>query len=120
MEIKDVQDAINRLEQDITTPDNISELADPYIIQDNLRQGLNPVITELNDILPAYTQYLQDKREFQLGNVSENLVITGIKQVCRELFELICTIYKGTDMGIERHYISKLILDLHDKYVKSP
>ena len=120
MDIKIIKEAIKELEQSDTIVDNIQELASLYIVAQNMEQGLNPVVTELNEILPAYNRYIQVKRKYQLGEITEEPVCTNIKQVCAEIRDFMCTLYAGTDMGKERRCIRALIQELYEKYVEKP
>lgn len=120
MDIISINDAIEELENSDTTLDNIRELSSLYIVRDNFRSGLNPVVAELNDVLPAYNKYKQMKIQYQQGKITEKPVITGIDAVCKEIYELITTIYSGTDMGKERRCIYKMLEKLYNKYIEKP
>jgi len=120
MDIKIIKEAIKELEQSDTVVDNIQELASLYIVAQNMKQGLNPVVTELNEILPAYNKYIQVKRKYQLGEIAEDAVCINIRNVCQEIRDFMCTLYAGTDMGKERRYIRGLIQDLYERYVENP
>lgn len=72
---------------------------------------------ELDDILPTYNNYIEIKREYQLGNVSETSVCKALDYVCEEIFDLVSTIYSGTDLYKERRAIKNLIKSLESQYL---
>lgn len=113
MNIHDVNTTIQKLEQGETTFENCQKLASLYIIRDKY---IGETEKELNDILPQYKKYVDIKRKYQLGEVSEKLVERQIKIVCKEISEFIHTMYAGTDMPEERKYIENMITGLQ----KSP
>jgi len=120
MDIVAIEDAISALESSPATPENVAELASLYICRDNLKQGLNwtldNVEEELQDILPYYIKYRDIKRRYQLNQATEGEVIKGIKDVCRELSEFISTLYSGTDMNKERICIKNVLSQLNSRY----
>ena len=72
---------------------------------------------ELDDIMPTYNKYIELKREYQLGNIEETSVCKALTYVCEEIFDLISTIYSGTDLYKERKAIKKLIESLKSQYL---
>lgn len=123
MNIEEIEDRIYDLEYEVTTAQNAIELAALYIIRDELYKiGNNGVVTgvteELNDILPAYRKYCDTKRKYQLHELTEEAVVHGLETVCKEIEDLIITIYSGTDMGKERRILYQCLDKLHKKYCK--
>jgi len=119
MDIVAINEAIQALENDTTTFENVQELACLYIVRDNLTSGLKSEssgLNEVDDILPYYNKYVDIKRRYQLHQTSESEVIAGIKSVCKELEEFITQLYQGTDMNKERICIKQMIQDLSTKY----
>ena len=117
MDIVAIREAIINLENEETTPNNVSELAHLYTVYNQLSQ--NPENTgedELSDIFPYYRKYLDTKRRYQQNKAIDSEVIQGIKDVCRELKEFIDVLYYNTDMNKERLCIRKLIADLFKQY----
>ena len=117
MDINAIIDNIEELENASTTVDNVKELASLYIVRKNyknrnLPEYHNESTKELEDILPQYSKYIEIKRQYQLGNVSEQAVRKAIRRVCKEIFEFINTLYSCTDMKDERDCIRGLIMDL--------
>lgn len=109
MDIKDINRTIEELEQDSTTFENCQKLASLYIVRQNYETGLNErgnrVKQELRDILPAYTEYVNVKRRYQLGEISEKIVEKHIKLLSQEISEFLQILYTSTDLPIERQYI---------------
>lgn len=122
MDIHIINDAINTLENDDTTFDNVHELAMLYIVQERLNSRLTSMVSPINkeakDILPAYEKYCSIKTRYQLGQTNEGEVIRSIKLVCKELEEFISLLYTGTDMNKERIYIKETICKLNERYSK--
>lgn len=105
MNITDINRTIKELEEDSTTFENCEKLASLYIVRDNF----NRTTDELSDILPQYLKYVDIKRRYQLGEVSEKLVEKQIKIVCKEISDFIRALYSSTDTPEERNYIKNMI-----------
>lgn len=110
MNIADINRTIKELEDDSTTFENCGKLASLYIVRDKFSK--DKVQNELDDILPQYQKYVEIKRKFQFGELSEKAVENQIKAVCKEVSEFIKTLYTGTDMPIEREYIKNMLNSL--------
>ena len=114
MDINAIQDTIKELELGDTTLQNVSDLANLYIVRDRL---LNTgVKQELDDILPAYTDYVRVKQKYQRKEISEGAVIKSLKYLCTEVEEFIDTLYKCTDMNKERRCIKDMILNIDETF----
>ena len=118
MDIVAIDEAIESLEQEDTTVDNVKELSALYICREYLIKSspVNISERELSEIFPYYRKYLDIKRRYQLMQTTEGEVIKGIKDVCRELTEFVETMYSGTDMNKERLCIRQMLSALNDKY----
>jgi len=119
MNIIDVEDAIYDLEQAPYTYDNAAELASLYIIQAHMSKegitGTTAVIQEeVEDILPAYRQYCQVKRQYQCHEVTEQAVVEALRIVGEEIRDLFNLIYSGTDMGKERKILHNIVETLKE------
>ena len=118
MDIADINRTIEELEQDSTTFENCEKLASLYIVKEyylnTKKPGGNSIEKELNDILPQYHKYIDIKRRYQLGELSEKVVEKHIKLVCKEISEFIHMLYTGTDMPIERVYIQSMLDNLQN------
>jgi len=120
MDIIAINEAIEALENDDTTVDNVRELASLYICRENMKTGLKTMVDdvkqEYDDILPYYLKYRDTKRRYQMNEAIDSEVIQGIKDVCRELQEFIAMLYQHTDMNKERLCIKDMIRTLAKKY----
>lgn len=118
MNIEDINSTIKKLENDDTNFENCEKLASLYIVKEYYLKGQktigNDVEKEINDILPQYKKYLDIKKRYQLGELSEKTVINAIKPVCKEITELIQILYRCSDMPEERTYIVKMVSDLQN------
>lgn len=115
MDIRIINEMIEELEDSDTTYANVTDLASLYIVRDKLG-SIDTVVKELNDILPAYTVYKHIKRDYQLGKADKSKVINQMKYVCKEISELICTIYNNSDLEEERELILETLKNLKCKY----
>lgn len=119
-----IEDAIYDIEEnEKINAENIKELACLYIVKaEQLKSNRNEikpdVEDELEDILPYYRKYCDVKRRYQLHELSEEAVVNAISKVCREISDLIATLYSGTDLGKERRQIIKMLSTLQKTYEK--
>lgn len=121
MDMRLIDETISVLEQGETNFDTVSKLADLYIIKDKLafnNLSSNSVKSEINDILPAYSRYINVKRLYQLNEINEGAVIKEIKNLCTEIQEFIEVLYSCTDMGKERKCIKSVIDTLYEKFAE--
>ena len=110
-----VNSTIEELENADTTFSNCEKLASLYIIREYNKEPVKPVIDtldlnvkkELSDILPSYKTYCQRKKDYQLNKVGEDIVLSSLKEVCREILEFVHTLYSSTDMPEERSIITE-------------
>ena len=112
MDIVAIEEAIETLENEDATFDNVSELASLYTVREHLKQRTS----ELDDIFPYYSKYTEIKRRYQLNQTTEGEVIQGMKNVCRELQEFIQELYSHTDMNKERLCLKSMLKDLNKKF----
>lgn len=122
MDIADIEYAIETLENEDSTIENVDELANLYIVYDHMKAGLNRtsdgIEDELRDILPSYRIYCGSKRKYQLGQANEIEVIQNLNLLCQEISEFVNSLYSGTDMNKERLYIRKEITKIYEKLTK--
>lgn len=118
MNIEDINSTITKLESDETTFGNCEKLASLYIVREHYLKGQNEagndVQKEIQDILPQYHKYIEIKKRYQMGETSEKVVENAIKPLCKEILELVQTLYRCTDMPEERAYIKKMVNDLQN------
>lgn len=129
MDIQEIRNTIEQLENDITTFENCFKLASLYTVRDNYEKYYeqqeeqmeevdvsdttddteDEVEQEYSDILPQYKIYTDIKKQYQLGQISEQAVETQIKKVCDEISEFIRILYSCTDMPTEREHIKNML-----------
>lgn len=115
MDIKIIKEAIQKLENSDTTIDNVAELSYLYIVREYLNGREDNVKKELNDILPAYNDYINCKRKFQLHKDNSDSMIYCFRILCEEIEEFICSLYSGTTTGKERRYFNNMLSRVQDK-----
>ncbi len=111
MNIQDIQKCIDELERSDTTFVNCQKLASLYIVKKHFEAN-EPVIREYKDVLPQYTKYCNIKRDYQLGKVGKDQVVSNTEKVCKEIKEFICTLYAHTDMPEERKELRRMVEQL--------
>ena len=123
LDIEEINNTIQELENANTTFDTCLKLASLYIVKANYKKPENranisndKVEKELSDILPAYRMYCEVKRKYKLNELTENAVNLAIQDLCKEIIELIATIYAGTDSPIERNALKSMLSTLFNKY----
>lgn len=123
MDIRAIQDAIRELEESDTTFENVQELAALYIVKENLLPTIDAKVneqdiveSELDDILPRYKYYVNLKRKYQMHEATKELLIISMQDVCKEIKDLVFTLYNNTDTADERKLIKDLIFTLHNEF----
>lgn len=116
MNVYAINKAITELENSKSTYDNVQELSALYIVREYLKQTPDIVEKELNDILPCYEQYINIKRDYQIGRATDTLLVNSMESVCKEITEFIETLYNNTELFKERLKIEKMIKELSKKY----
>ena len=119
MNINAINKAITELENSKSTYDNVQELSALYIVREYFQQTPNIVEKELNDISPCYKQYINIKRDYQIGRATDTLLANSMESVCKEITEFIETLYNNTELFKERLKIEKTIKELSKKYSPS-
>lgn len=113
IDLEEINQAIDQLESTDPTFDSCQKLAALYIVRDKLtKMGQNGVFKELSDIFPSYAKYAENKRKFQLHEVSEDSLYAGINLLCIEISEFIRALYASTNTEIERTELRNLIESL--------
>lgn len=121
LNLVEIQNTIKELESGETTFATCQKLASLYIVrnfyspQDS--EKIEEVSTEIDDILPAYQQYCEVKRQFQLQRLPDTSVIAAMRNVCTELRDLVLIIYSNSDMENERQQLRDLLINLTTEIV---
>ena len=122
MDINIICDAIEELEQSDTTVENVQKLSDLYICRDNLIKSHTnentPIKREINEILPSYTQYCQSKRNFQLGEGSEECMLNDLSLLCCEIKDLYISLYSSSVSHKERKILKSCYSNISLIYEK--
>ena len=119
LSIEEVENTIIELENGNTTFDSCIKLASLYVVRDHYKpnfaetQTEKLVKSELHDILPSYVNYCDVKRNYQLGNLSKEAVVTSMKSVGKEIYEFLQTLYSSTDTAEEREILVNSIKSLN-------
>lgn len=119
MDLQVIKNTIAELENADNTFENCSKLASLYIIQAEAQKSKidtksDVVANELTDILPAYSYYVNAKRNYQLNGTNEQQTIKAMGFVCQEIYEFVQALYSNTDMPEERKSIRNLISKLSE------
>lgn len=116
MNIDLINETISELENGDTTLTTCSTLASLYIVRDKLKsnnEAKDTVIKEYSDILPSYTKYKEVKRNYTLGNGTEEAVNFALQAVSQEITEFINTLYSSTQTPSERLILQNMIRSIH-------
>lgn len=107
---KEIQEQINLLESDVTSLDNVLELAALYVIRDKLGSAVqNTVMKEMSDILPSYRKYATVKRAYQEHQAEEDAVLHQLDLLCQEIGEFLIALYGSSCFYKERRKLCKLL-----------
>ena len=113
-----IEDTIEDLEQEPLTLDLCEKLATLYICRDNAKSRLNrtrersdEALSELYDILPSYSKYVETKKRYQQYEVVEQMVIIAMQNLCDEITDFVSELYHNTETEAERAIIIKMITD---------
>ena len=112
MNIKDIEESIIELENGATTFDNAIKLASLYILKENLKPPNDMVGSELQDIFPQYRHYVETRRNFQLGKISEKEMLKILTYLCQEIKEFLEALYASTSSAEERRILITIYKDL--------
>ena len=80
LDLEEINNTIEELENSRTTYDNCLKLASLYIVRENIspkekpdtdenKAIYNDVVKEYSDILPAYSDYCESKRKYQMNEI---------------------------------------------------
>ena len=114
LNIDEVNNTIAELENGETTFDTCIKLASLYTVKEHYNSINDEVVEEYNDILPQYRKYVESKRKYQLGEITEMALEKQTTLVCKEVSEFIRSLYSSTDMPIERELIKSMVNSLQN------
>ena len=119
MDIQAIEDNIKILEEEPTTVDNVQKLACLYTVYDKLKLGHHSnddSYQELLDIMPAFHDYCDARRQHQLGQSNDEAVEHTLKLLCQELEEFISTLYANTSSRRQRLSLLYLTKSLYERF----
>lgn len=118
MNLQDVDSAINELKNSSFSLSNARNLSALINVREYLQNATqskpDSLERELNDILPQYKEYCAVKRQYQLGRATDDLVITYMRLVCKEVKEFLLILYQNTDTKIERNMIKRMLIETEE------
>ena len=94
-------------------------LLELWLVSKESEGNLSPTIKsshiakETRDILPAYFDYVEAKRKYQLKEATKEKVIDSLKTLSEELKDLIRVIYRNTDTPEERNLLSQALQQIN-------
>lgn len=115
LNIEEINNTIEKLENEETTYSNCSKLANLYIVRDHIKTNSDIVVKEYRDILPSYNSYVEVKQKYQLNKATLNDVETNLKALCREILEFLDILYSSC----ENVQGQALILAITDEFKKA-
>ena len=120
MKLADVNEAINELQNSDFSLSNVRNLSALLNVREHLQNVTqskpDSLEQELNDILPQYKNYCEIKRQYQLGKVTDDSVVSAMRQVCKEVKEFLLILYQNTDTKIERTMIKNMVSDVQETF----
>ena len=118
MDLTDINATIEELENQKVTFDSCQKLAMLYIVRDH-NQEEKPVVAQqaTAPLIPSYSAYCMDKRKYQLGQLTEIVVLDDLRFVCSDILLLVQRIYSGSDTEAEKEQIKSIIRELTTKYL---
>ena len=71
-----------------------------------------PIKKEIDDVLPAYQDFKELKRKYQLGEIEKAKVLKSFDVLLLQIRELIQILYRNSDMPEERERLSNIISEM--------
>lgn len=123
LNLEEIENTIAEMEQNsATTFDTCEKLASLYIVRDNLKTCGKSVVasmeSEINDILPAYRNYCDIKRQYQMHELPVESVEIAMQSVCKEIQDLFLLLYANSDTQSEREQIQALLNGLYTRIIQ--
>ena len=109
--LKNIQD----MKSKEPTPQNMRDIALLELwLSSNTQKAVPNVSTvkiqnEINDILPAYVEYIEVKRKRMLKEVTDEKVLFTLQTLVNELQDLIEMIYRNTETCEEREILTRFL-----------
>ena len=117
LDIELINNTIEQLEDDETNFYNCQKLASLYIVKDHyIKSSISNEEKELRDMLPAYQEYCEIKKKYQMRELPDEAVVRSMKELCQEIKEFLQMLFTGTDMPQERKQLRTLIDTLNKEW----
>lgn len=114
MDINQVNETIEELENRETTYDTCIKLASLYIVRDKLtKTGQNKEIIPHPNIFPQYNNYVENKRKYQLKEVSGECLYSCMNLLCLEISDFVHNLYSSCDTEEEKIELKNVISSLN-------
>lgn len=113
LDLTAINDTIEQLENDATSFSTCEKLAILYVVRDHISTN-DAVKSELQDILPAYHEYCNTKRRYQLHEIQHDAVLATMELVCTEVDEFLRSLYRNTETDKERVRIRDTLSSVMD------
>lgn len=110
MDEQKISERIHILESTPVVLDNVLELASLYIVQDKQKNATQSTVrSELDDILPAFRNYVQVKTLYQQHSTDDDAVLHALSILCQEIREFLGTLYGSSCFYKERRLLRKML-----------
>ena len=114
MDINQINATIEQLQAGEATFDTCQKLASLYTVRDKLTQdSQNSEIRSLVNIFPHYTKYAENKRKYQLKEVSADCLYSGMNLLCLEISDFIHSLYSSCETQAEQVELKNVINSLN-------
>lgn len=108
LNIDEINNTIEKLENEDTTYANCSKLASLYIVRDHISNN-DVIIKEYNDILPSYNMYVNAKKDYQLHKVNITYVENALNTLCSEILDFLDILYSSCENAQEQDLIVSVV-----------
>ena len=108
--IDELNEEITIVENEPATHTSMQKLANLYTVRDHMLSD-NKVVAEYKDILPSYSVYCNNKKKYQLGEITETPVIQSMSNLGKEIKEFLQAIYSSTESDLERQTLFSALND---------
>ena len=115
MDINQINATIEQLQAGEATFDTCQKLASLYTVRDRLTNcEQNSDVKPPTDILPGYMYYVENKRKYQLKEISADCLYSGMTLLCLEISDFIHGLYSSCDTEMEKIELKNVISSLNE------
>lgn len=109
----ELQNAIQECLDNPSSANVCQRLASYYIIQDHMDNTMSYSYANENEILPAYSDYANAKRMFQLGEGNEKHMIETLNALLIQIKDLLYMLYSNAVTETEKTSILNTLQELN-------